>query len=427
MGKSLNTSAESGESGLSRSPQLAILTGGRDKPYALGMAECLIAKGIEFDFIGSDEVNADLLHRNHGVRFLNLRGEQSINASFLRKSIRVVTYYVRLLLYAITSSAPVFHVLWNNKFEYFDRTLLLLLYRVCGRRVVFTAHNVNIRERDGSDGWLNRLTLRIQYQLVSHILVHTDRMRDELISDFGLQHSKVSVIPFGVNKTVPDTDLTRGQAREHLGLNQEHKVVLFFGNIAPYKGLELLVEAAAAIQSEISEIRLLIVGRPKGEQAYWARIQRRISELHLGSRVIAQIEYVPDAETEVYFKAADVFVLPYKHVFQSGVLFLGYGFGVPVIATDVGSLKEDVVEGRTGLMCRPADAGDLARCLKQYFRSPLYQTLPRHRSEIRAFVEERHSWHRVGCILEKVYGRLSASVSSVSDARPSSSYSNSAS
>ena len=68
-----------------------------------------------------------------------------------------------------------------------------------------------------------------------------------------------------------------------------------------------------------------------------------------GDRVIAKIEYVPDEETELYFKAADVLILPYTHVFQSGVLFLGYSFGLPAIAADVGSLKEEIIEGRNRL------------------------------------------------------------------------------
>ena len=70
--------------------------------------------------------------------------------------------------------------------------------------------------------------------------------------------------------------------------------------------------------------------------------------------MILKIEYVPDAETEVYFKAADVLALPYTHIFQSGVLSLGYGFGLPVIAADVGSLKEEIIEGKTGL-CVPGE------------------------------------------------------------------------
>ena len=80
----------------------------------------------------------------------------------------------------------------------------------------------------------------------------------------------------------------------------------------------------------------------------------------VGDRVIARIEYVPDEETELYFKAADVLVLPYTHVFQSGVLFLGYSFGLPAIAADVGNLKEEIIEGQTRALCsQQRDSSDL--------------------------------------------------------------------
>ena len=71
-------------------------------------------------------------------------------------------------------------------------------------------------------------------------------------------------------------------------------------------------------------------------------------------------EYIPDDETELYFKAADVLVLPYRHIYQSGVLFLGYSFGLPVLAADVGALKEEIVEGKTGFVFKPEDSVDLA-------------------------------------------------------------------
>src|SRR5258708_6465854 len=88
--------------------------------------------------------------------------------------------------------------------NFFDRTLLLLYYKLLGKKLVFTAHNVNIRKRDCTDTWLNRLSLRIQYQLSDHIFVHTNRMKEELASDFAVTADKVSVIPFGINNTVPN-------------------------------------------------------------------------------------------------------------------------------------------------------------------------------------------------------------------------------
>jgi glycosyltransferase involved in cell wall biosynthesis len=384
-------------------PAVAILTGGGDRPYALGLAGSLLARSVPFHFIGSDDLDSPELHDNPLVRFLNLRGDQSPEAPVLRKIGRVLTYYVRLVCYAATSPAPVFHVLWNNKLEYFDRTLLTLFYRLCGKRIVFTVHNVNIRQRDGRDSWLNRWTLRFQYQLVFHLFVHTERMKRDLQQDFGLDGTKITVIPFGINGSVPDTDLTREQARERLRLRPDDKVVLFFGNIAPYKGLEDLVTAFEQLIPTNPKLRLIIAGRPKGEAAYWANIERRLAVPPLNARVLMRIEFVPDADTEIYFKAADVLALPYRRIFQSGVLFLAYNFGLPVVAADVGAIREDIVEGQTGYIYPANDATGLAACLERYFSGDLFRDLERHRREIRDIAESRHSWERVARLTEAIY------------------------
>ncbi len=94
-------------------------------------------------------------------------------------------------------------------------------------------------------------------------------------------------------------------------------------------------------------------------------------------RVLLRADFIPDDETEVYFKAADVLVLPYRHIYQSGVLFLGHSFGLPVLAADVGSLKDDIVEGKTGFVFRPEDPVDLAKTIERYFASDLYAELER--------------------------------------------------
>jgi D-inositol-3-phosphate glycosyltransferase len=389
-----------------RKIEVALLTGGGDKPYALGLASCLISLNIAIDFIGSDEVNGPELHQSPLVRFLNLRGSQRTDASSARKMSRVLTYYGRLLRYAATAKPRVFHVLWNNKFEFFDRTLLLLYYRLLGKRIVFTAHNVNAARRDGNDSLVNRLTLCAQYRLVDHIFVHTEQMKNELRREFAVSETKISVIPFGINSTVPNTALTSDQAKQKLGLRARDKAILFFGNIAPYKGLEYLVEALTLLKREDPGYRLIIAGRPKDCSLYWDELQRRIQSA-LQSIVIERIAFIPDKETEIYFKAADVLVLPYKHIFQSGVLFLGYNFGLPVIATDVGCLREEVVEGETGFVCRPQDPQALSQALSRYFSSALYNELPSKRRSIRKYAFAKYSWSKVALITESLYSRLS--------------------
>ena len=110
--------------------EISLLTAGRDRPYALGLAAALEAAGAHFDFIGSDDVDSPELHTSPQIHFLNLRGDQSVEAGLGKKMIRVLAYYRRLMGYAATSNAKIFHVLWNNKFELFDRTLLMLFYKI---------------------------------------------------------------------------------------------------------------------------------------------------------------------------------------------------------------------------------------------------------------------------------------------------------
>jgi glycosyltransferase involved in cell wall biosynthesis len=386
--------------------RVALLTGGGDKPYALGLASALLAQGITFDFIGSDEVDSPELHDNPRVKFLNLRGEQSREAGALRKLQRVLLYYARLIRYAATARPRIFHLLWNNKFEAFDRTLLTLYYRALGKRLVFTAHNVNARKRDGNDTFFNRFTLKIQYSLVDHIFVHTEKMRAELLADFGVPEGKATVIPFGINNTLPNTSLSREEARQAFRLEPRHKTLLFFGNIAPYKGLEHLLVALAAVAKTDRNYRLIVAGAVKNCGEYWEAVQKQIDALGIRELLIEKIGYIPDEEGEKYFKAADVLLLPYNHIFQSGVLFLGYSFGLPVIVTDVGSLRDDVIEGKTGFICRPQDPVDLARSIETYFASELFQHLETRRLEIQRFANERYSWRKVAGSTEKIYSRL---------------------
>jgi D-inositol-3-phosphate glycosyltransferase len=385
---------------------VALLTGGGDRPYAFGLATALMAQGISLDIVAGDELDSPEFHDTPGVTFLNLRGNQDPDVSFSNKMSRVLLYYWRLIRYALFARPKVFHILWNNKFETIDRTALMLYYKALGKRVVLTAHNVNAGRRDADDTFFNRLTLKAQYLLADHIFVHTDKMKGELVGDFGVRDSAVTVIPFGVNNAVPDTDLSTAEARRRLGMAAADRVVLFFGTIAPYKGLEYLVTAFQQLLAESTDYRLIVAGRPrKGCEEYWSAIRRSIGTM-ARARVIHKIEHIPDQDTEVYFKAADVLVLPYTEVFQSGVLFLGYRFGLPAIVADVGSLSSDIIEGRTGYSFVARDASDLARVVKTYFASDLFKGLPSRRLQIRDFVHEQHSWAGVGRITKTVYQSL---------------------
>jgi D-inositol-3-phosphate glycosyltransferase len=385
---------------------VALLTGGSDRPYVFGLTTSLMSRGAPLDIIGSDELDCPEFHGKPGVNFLKLRGSQRTDASFAKKVSRVSQYYIKLILYAATAKPRIFHILWNNRFEWFDRTALLLYYKLLGKKIVLTAHNVNAGRRDSEDTRLNRLTLGIQYRFADHIFVHTDKMKHELIEQFDVEGRRVSVIPFGINNSVPNTSLAPRDAKQRLGIREGDKAILFFGRITPYKGIEYLTAAFRQVLAKDDDYRLIIAGRPDRCETYWKGVREAIRDDLQSGRILLRAEFIPDGETEVYFKAADVLVLPYRDIYQSGVLFLGHSFGLPVLAADVGSLKDEIVEGKLGFLFKPEDPVDLATAIERYFASDLYADLSSRRQEIRDYTAERHSWDVVSKLTMSVYANL---------------------
>jgi D-inositol-3-phosphate glycosyltransferase len=358
--------------------------------------------------IGSDDLDSPEFHGRPGLRFLNLRGDQRTKVGLIHKVVRVLSYYAQLIAYAATAKPKIFHILWNNKFQTFDRTALMLYYRLLGKKIVLTVHNVNASKRDSKDSAFNRFTLRIQYRLADQIFVHTGPMKEELLDQYGVEGARVTIIPFGINNSIPQTNITPHEARQRLGIHDDEKAILFFGNIAPYKGLEFLVAAFQKILARQDKYRLIIAGWPKNCDEYWGMVREILQKNVQSGEALVRAEYIPDEDAEQYFKAADVLVLPYRYIYQSGVLFLGYSFGLPVLAADVGSLKEEIVEGKTGFVFRAEDSDDLAATIERYFASDLFANLSARRPQIISYAIEQHSWDVVGQITMKVYSDLLA-------------------
>jgi D-inositol-3-phosphate glycosyltransferase len=373
--------------------------------YQLGLLSGLVQQGLEVDVIGGDFLGDAPVLRANAVHFLSYQKSFLPGESFPSKLCKVLNYYIRLIAYAFRSDSKLFHIQWPYKFVFLDRVVLPLFYKLLGKKLVFTAHNVDRGVRDGRSTWVNRWSLKALYRSVDHLIVHTARMKSELMIWFNIPTEKISVVPHGINSAVPDTALTRMEARDWLGLGQEERALLFFGNIDAYKGLDLLVDAVTRLRKSGTKLRLLVAGRVKECPDYWQRIKAQI-DTGLGASVICHLGFIPDELVERYFKAADVLVMPYRSIFQSGVLFMAFRFGLPVIATDVGAFKEDVIEGKNGFICRPEDIPDLARTIQVYFRSDLFLNLEGYRPSIRAVAEERYSWTKVAAITTQVYSSL---------------------
>lgn len=392
--------------------KVSLLTGGGDPTYALPLCSVLTSRGVHVDFIAGDAMaNAEAVKVGN-CKYYNLRGDQNTHAPMYRKVFRILTYYYKLIQYSAMTDSRLFHILWQTKawpsrFVYLDRTILNILYKVLGKKVAYTAHNINEGERDKNDTLLNRITLRFMYKFVDHIFVHTEKMKSQLIKSFYVSKCKITVIPFGINNVLPKSGMTEMEAKKTLNVADHRKTLLFFGQIAPYKGLDILVSALSILRCKDNDWRLIIAGNIKeGHNEHWSKIESLIQQFNLVGNIIAKIEFIPDRDVERYFKAADVAILPYRNIFQSGVLSLAYNFGLPVIAADVGAFREDIVEGETGFICLPESPEDLADKISQYFGSGLYKNLQVNRKKIMDHANERYSWQTVGEITQAVYSSL---------------------
>ncbi len=144
--------------------------------------------------------------------------------------------------------------------------------------------------------------------------------------------------------------ISKNEAKAKLGLNEEDNIILFFGIIRDYKGLDWLLDAFSKTSYKQYNYKLLVAGefytddKPYREQIY---------RLNLGEHLLLHDKFINDDEVYQYFNAADVVVQPYKHATQSGVTQIAFHFEKPMIVTDVGGLAEIVPHGRAGYVVKP--------------------------------------------------------------------------
>lgn len=175
---------------------------------------------------------------------------------------------------------------------------------------------------------------------------------------------------------------TRDSARARLGL--EGDVVLFFGYVRRYKGLDTLLESWPQVRAR-RPATLVVAGEFYDDPMPY----RTLATAAGGEPTVRLLDrYASDDEVEALFKAADVVVLPYRSATQSGVTHVAYALGVPVITTDVGGLAETVRPGHTGLIVPPEDPAALAAAMVRFFEEGLAPALRAGVAELR----REHSW-----------------------------------
>jgi glycosyltransferase involved in cell wall biosynthesis len=255
---------------------------------------------------------------------------------------------------------------------------------------VLTAHDVLPREvrRGGHAG------VRAALRDVDAVVVHSEVGRSRLVAEVGVDPDRVHVVPHGAFEHLVTP--ASGTPPALAGLDGR-RVVLFFGLVRPYKGVDLLVEAFAATPEDAV---LLVVGMPRTPIE---PLERRARELGIGDRVRFVSRFVPDEELPSYFRRAEVVALPYREIDQSGVLYTALAFGAPLLLSAVGGFPEIAARGAARLV-QPGDVASLRAGLVEL----LGDADQRRRMSEAALrlAREDHSWDAVAEATERLYRRL---------------------
>jgi glycosyltransferase involved in cell wall biosynthesis len=191
--------------------------------------------------------------------------------------------------------------------------------------------------------------------------------------------------------------VSKSVAKEKLGIQSEERIILFFGFIRKYKGLDILLEAMKELKKRIQDAKfkmpkLLIAGEfYEDEKPYL----QQIDDLDIADNIILHTDFIPDSEVKYYLCAADAVIQPYRNATQSGVTPLAYHFEKPMIVTNVGGLPSLVPNEKVGLVAEP-NAKSVTDAIFRFYQLGENYFIPHLRSE-----KQKFSWaHLVTAVKE---------------------------
>ncbi|MBE2280617.1 MAG: glycosyltransferase [Ignavibacteriaceae bacterium] len=222
--------------------------------------------------------------------------------------------------------------------------------------------------------------------ITENFISHEANFLDRFLTKYGLKHASAFVaLSDIVNKELATISEGRPVYRSELpifdfvdvGLNPEKsklreefkigandKVILFFGYVRHYKGLDILLEAMPAILEFDPNIKLFIAGEFYDEYQKYSDL---IEKLKISGSIIMQNLYIPNEEVYKYYLISDLVILPYRSATQSGILNIAYGFNKPALVTKVGGLAEFVDDNETGVIVEPGSANEIANGVKKFY------------------------------------------------------------
>lgn len=332
-----------------------VITHNFQSHYTIGFANGIADNGIDLTIITDERQHPQLRTK---IRRRNLVPENKPSRSAARKLIEYAIYHLKLLAYVAVNFGSTLHIIGTLRFPVAEGILELLLFRILSRRVILTVHNILPHGRHTT---YNKFIHYLIYRIPQYIVVHTQKMKNELMDSYGILEPKIIVMEHGINSVIDEPTMSKSACKSLLGIPEDKFVLLMFGHVSPYKGIETLLECFELLDEGFY---LLIAGMAT-DQEYANTLYTKIKANKFSSNIGFYNEFIDDKDIPSYFSASDVLALPYKHINQSGMIFLTMKLGLPVIAFDTGSLA-DYINSDIGIIVQQKDAEGLSDAVKAF-------------------------------------------------------------
>lgn len=256
----------------------------------------------------------------------------------------------------IALKSDILHVQWWISTLFFVFLPIIILARIKKIKVILSVHNILPHEQNKKSLMIDKIVNKSLFPFIDSFIVHNQRNKEKFKKIYKIDEKKISVITHGVLNLSKQETVSQHEARKKLNLPKDKKVILFFGYIREYKGVDILIKAFNQINKDIEKTLLLIVGQPFGVD--FKKYKKIILGNNLEEHVKVEQGFVSDTDVGYYFSACDLVVLPYTLLdTHGGIGALALPFKKPIVVSDVGGLPEYVKDENA--IVKPNDVQDL--------------------------------------------------------------------
>jgi len=304
------------------------------------------------------------------------------------KLVRAVRFAICLFRTLLNARRQQVELIHYHFFHYTKmETLCVSLAQLFGFRIVVTAHDVESFAGEYSDHAAGRILAR-----VDKVIAHNNVSRRELIEKANLPAANIAIIPHGNYLNAIPKSPSPATARKMLNLAPKDPVLLFFGQIKEVKGLDLLLQALPQVVAKFPTLKLLIAGKVWKDD--FSKYTNLIKGKNLQDNIDLHIGYIPDEDVAIFYRSADLVVLPYRRIYQSGVLLMAMSYGLPVMVSDLEGMVEIIQDNINGFIFKTGDVESLSSNLIDALNDP--DRLKRIASHGFEKVVHNHDWKIIG-------------------------------